>query len=279
MLSMVREGKICCIIVKDISRFGRNYLEVGDYLEHLFPLMGVRFIAINDGYDSYDYIGTTGGIETAYKSLLYDLYSKDLSVKINSSLQIRRKRGDFIGPKPPFGYQFSDDKKVLTVDPVAAEYIKQIFALACEGYRTGEIARELNKEQIPTPKQYKNQQSETYSVYPVRDKKEDGEENGNWDRKKVLKILKNKVYLGTIVNGKSRVVDIGSRQFCQVPEQEQICIQNRHPAIISHQDFVTASKVIQHKSSKSETKSLFNSSIRRESKSLSDSWCAPFVRI
>ena len=115
MLSLIREGKICCVIVKDISRFGRNYLEVGDYLEQIFPFMGVRFIAINDYYDSDDYLGTTGGIEVAFKSLLYDMYSKDLSVKMNSALQIRRKRGEFIGPRPPFGYCLSKDKKVLTV--------------------------------------------------------------------------------------------------------------------------------------------------------------------
>ena len=77
MLSLVRKGEIRCIIVKDISRFGRNYLEVGDYLEQIFPFLGVRFIAINDGYDSDDYIGTTGGIEIAFKSLLYDMYSKN----------------------------------------------------------------------------------------------------------------------------------------------------------------------------------------------------------
>ena len=100
---MVREGKICCIIVKDISRFGRNYLEVGDYLEQIFPFLGVRFIAVNDGYDSNDYEGTTGGIEIAFKSFLYDMYSKDLSVKMCSALKVRRKRGDFIGPRPPFG--------------------------------------------------------------------------------------------------------------------------------------------------------------------------------
>ena len=124
MLSFVRAGKIRCILVKDISRFGRNYLEVGDYIEQIFPFMGVRFIAVNDGYDSDDYIGTTGGIEVAFRSLLYDLYSKDLSVKMNSTLKIRRKRGDFIGPRAPFGYQFSANKKILAVDQVAAEYVR-----------------------------------------------------------------------------------------------------------------------------------------------------------
>ena len=162
MLSLVREGKICCIIVKDLSRFGRNYLEVGDYLEQIFPFMGVRFIAINDGYDSNDHIGTTGGIEIAFKSLLYDMYSKDLSEKMRSSLLVRRKRGEFIGPRAPFGYQFSENKKVLAVDEVAAQYVRRIFGLACEGYGTGKIAQILNKEKMPTPGWYKNQEKQQY---------------------------------------------------------------------------------------------------------------------
>lgn len=103
LLAMVRKGKICCILVKDISRFGRDYLEVGDYLEQIFLFMGVRFIAVNDGYDSNDYIGTTGGIEIGFKSLLYGMYSKELSVKMRSALEVRRRRGDFVGPRPPIG--------------------------------------------------------------------------------------------------------------------------------------------------------------------------------
>lgn len=237
MLSMVREGKICCIIVKDISRFGRNYLEVGDYLEKIFPFMGVRFIAINDGYDSNDYIGTTGGIEIAFKSLLYDMYSKDLSEKMRSSLMVRRKRGDFIGPRAPFGYQFSDNKKVLAVDQTAAEYVKRIFGLACEGCKTGEIAKILNKEKIPTPGNYKNREKLQYHII-------DGE--GYWNSGKVRKVLQNKVYLGTVVNGKMRVTEIGGSHFRQVAEEEQICVSDRHEAIITEQEFWQASKVLRN---------------------------------
>lgn len=237
MLSMVREGKICCIIVKDISRFGRNYLEVGDYLEQIFPFMGVRFIAINDGYDSNDYIGTTGGIEIAFKSLLYDMYSKDLSEKMRSSLIVRRKRGDFIGPRAPFGYQFSDNKKVLAVDKTAAEYVKRIFGLACEGCKTGEIAKILNKEKIPTPGNYKNREKPQYHII-------DGE--GYWNSGKVRKVLQNKVYLGMVVNGKMRVTEIGGSHFWQVAEEEQICVPDRHEAIITEQEFWQASKVLKN---------------------------------
>ncbi len=237
MLSLAREGKICCIIVKDLSRFGRNYLEVGDYLEQIFPFMGVRFIAINDGYDSNDHVGTTGGIEIAFKSLLYDMYSKDLSEKMRSSLLVRRKRGDFIGPRAPFGYQFSENKKVLAVDEVAAQYVKRIFELACEGYRTGKIAQILNKEKIPTPGWYKNQKKQQYHIM---------DEEGYWNCGKVRKILQNKVYLGTIVNGRTKVTEVGGSHFWQVPDAKQICVPDMHEAIVTEQEFLLASEVIKN---------------------------------
>lgn len=235
MLSLVRERKIGCIIVKDLSRFGRNYLEVGDYLEQIFPFIGVRFIAINDGYDSDNAIGSTKGMEIAFKNLLYDRYSKDLSEKIQSSLQVRRKRGDFIGPMAPFGYQLSDNKRVLEVDAIAAQYVKQIFKLAGKGYRIGEIAKILNKEKIPTPGQYKNQKKLQYFIM---------DEKESWDYKKVRKILQNQVYLGTIVNGKTKVTEVGGSHFRQIPEEEQIYVPNKHKAIITEQEFRLAEKVV-----------------------------------
>lgn len=238
MLSLIREGKICCVIVKDLSRFGRNYLEVSDYLEQIFPFMGVRFIAINDGYDSDDYIGTTGGIELALKNLLYDMYSKDLSAKMCSALEIRRKRGDFIGPRPPFGYRFSKNKKVLEIDPAAAQYVKRVFELACMGHSTGEIAKRLNAEKIPTPGRYKNQEKMQYHML-------DGE--GCWNSKGVRNILENRVYLGMVVNGKSKATKIGGKQFKRVADEEQICVPGKHEAIISLDDFEKAAKAIQYR--------------------------------
>lgn len=238
MLSMIREGKICCVIVKDISRFGRNYLEVGDYLEQIFPFMGVRFIAVNDGYDSNDYEGTTGGIEIAFKNFLYDLYSKDLSVKMRSALSVRRKRGDFIGPRPPYGYRFSDNKKVLAIDDEAAKYVKKIFELACMGNSTGKIAVRLNEEHIPTPGKYKNCKSMQYHIL-------DGE--GYWKSSMVLKILENRVYLGTVVNGKRRVTKVGGSQYKRVADEERVCVADRHEAIITEEEFLKAAEVIKYR--------------------------------
>lgn len=238
LLALVREGKICCILVKDISRFGRDYLEVGDYLEQIFPFMGVRFIAVNDGYDSNDYIGTTGGIEIGFKSLLYGMYSKDLSVKMRSALEVRRRRGDFIGPRAPFGYRFGENKKSLVIDQVAARYVRRIFRLACEGYSTGGIATKLNEEGIPTPGAYKNQDRKDYHIL-------DGA--GYWDRGKVLTILENKIYLGMVVNGKHKVMSVGGKRFRSVPKTERIYVPFKHEAIVTEQEFLEASQVIKRR--------------------------------
>lgn len=251
LLSLVREGRICCIIVKDISRFGRNFLEVGDYLEQIFPFMGVRFIAINDGYDSSDYDGTTGGIELAFRNLLYDMYSKDLSVKMCSALEIRRKRGDFIGPRPPFGYQFGSSKKKLEIDREAAGYVKKIFGLAGQGYSTGQIAVRLNEEQIPTPGQYKNGRSGKEEYHMLRAK-------GYWDRKMVLKILQNKVYLGIVENAKNKVTEVGGKRFKRVPDEERICVSGMHDPVITEEEFLKASRVIKDRGEQKGKKHCFD---------------------
>lgn len=248
LLTMVKEGKISCIIVKDISRFGRNYLEVGDYLEQVFPFMGVHFISVNDYYDSNDYTGTTGGIEIAFKSMLYDLYSKDLSVKMKSALDIRRKHGDCTSPVPSFGYLHAkDNKRKLVIDPVASKYVLKIFQLASVGNTTGMIARLLNEECIPTPGRYKNM-SFSKRKYAISDS------NGYWNAKMVRGVLGNKVYLGMTVNKKHEVVKVGAKQYRTVPEEEQICVPGTHEAIVTQELFQDANKVIQKKIQTTTTK-------------------------
>lgn len=240
LLEQVKAGRIGCIIVKDISRFGRDYLEVGDYLEQIFPFMGVRFISVNDHYDSNNYIGTTGGIEVAFKSFMYEMYSKDLSIKMRTTLQMGRKRGDYIGPYPAFGYMFSKDKKRLVVDPVAAEYVKYIFRLAGLGYSTGMIAKKLNEEAIPTPGQYKNVVAGK-EIYHIMDG------TGYWRTKMILNIIQNKEYLGISVNSKTVVNKVGGDKFVRVPDEQRICVPNMHAAIISNEVYEKATQVIKNR--------------------------------
>lgn len=130
LLEEVREGKINCIIVKDLSRFGRNYIEVGDYLEQIFPFMGVRFISVNDHFDSARQFG---GIEIGFKNLMHDLYSRDLSKKIKIVKKLYHERGIFSGGDAPFGYQRTTDKyEAYQPDEKTADIVKLIFNLAAE---------------------------------------------------------------------------------------------------------------------------------------------------
>ena len=236
LLALVREKRICCIIVKDISRFGRDYVDVGDYLEQIFPFLGVRFISVNDHYDSDDYLGTTGGIDLALRSLFYDWYSKDLSMKMRSALKIRRERGEYMGAFAPFGYKKSKEKRnSLEIDEESAVYVRRIFQLAGLGKSTGEIAKKLNKEGVPTPSQYQ---------YEKGIKKKCAKEKFFWKNSTVRKILQNPVYLGVIVTPKLRVTEVGSKRLETVPEEERMYISDKHEAIITEEAFAEAAKVL-----------------------------------
>ena len=128
LLEKIKNGAINCVIVKDFSRFGRDYIELGDYLERIFPFLGVRFISINDHYDSQDYKGTTGGLDVVMKNIVYDYYSKDLSVKVTTAKRAKMKRGEYIGGHVPYGLKKDpEDYHKLAVDPEAAAVVREIF--------------------------------------------------------------------------------------------------------------------------------------------------------
>ena len=149
VLREVREGNVYAIVVKDLSRFGRNYIEVGDYIEQIFPFMGVRFISISDNYDSFK---NQAGIEIGLKNLIHDLYSRDLSKKIKSVKRLRQNEGVYNGGDVPYGYRRSNKKgENYCPDPMAAEVVKDIFRLALEGREPAYIAKYLNQKGICTP--------------------------------------------------------------------------------------------------------------------------------
>ena len=151
MISLIRSGEIQCVVVKDLSRFGRNYLEVGDFLEHIFPFLGVRFIAINDHYDSADYIGTTGGVDVAFRNLVYQQYSQDLSQKVKAAMHMKMARGQYV-THCPYGYKKAPgEKHKMIIDPVTAPVVREIFLAAIAGKKSTEIASALNEKHIPTP--------------------------------------------------------------------------------------------------------------------------------
>ncbi len=128
MMDEIRSGKVNCVVVKDLSRFGRNYIEAGNYIERVFPFMNVRFIAINDGYDSAEKRSQSDSLIIPFKNLINDAYCKDISIKIRSQLEIKRKKGEYIGSFAAYGYlKDPQDKNKLIVDPFAAEVVRSIF--------------------------------------------------------------------------------------------------------------------------------------------------------
>lgn len=158
MMEDIQRGQINCIIVKDLSRFGRNYIEVGRYIERIFPALGIRFIAINDGYDSLHNNSSADQLLLPFKNLINDAYSRDISIKVRSHLDVKRRRGEFVSPSVPYGYKRSDsDKRQLIVDEPAARIVRLIFSKRIDGLSNQQIAASLNEMKVSTPLAYKQE--------------------------------------------------------------------------------------------------------------------------
>ena len=239
MLDKIRRGEINCVIVKDFSRFGRNYIELGDYLERIVPLLGVRFISINDQYDSSDYKGTTGGLDVVMKNILYDYYSKDLSVKVSTAKRAKMKRGEYIGGHVPFGLRKHPSiKNKLEPDPEAAAIVRHIFELAISGMKSSEIAAQLNAEGTITPGAY------FQKTHPQTRKFRNTTEQMSWGSTMVLKILKQEMYYGAVVGHKRKGTEVGWKHSVAVPKDEQVIVEGMHEGIVTKEEFLKAGEVI-----------------------------------
>lgn len=239
LLKEVKENKVACIVVKDLSRFGRNYIEVGNYIEQIFPFMGVRFIAVSDNYDSFK---NSGGIEIGLKNLVHDMYSRDLSKKIKSVKRMHQEKGIYIGGDVPYGYVYSGNKKaenglgIYQPDPDAAEVVKKIFLLAVDGNTPVNIAKCLNDERIPIPGVYKNQ-TRNYG-YQMKNAK-----SNLWVGGKVRDILQNEVYIGTYICHK--ISTVRPREAYWNDEAKNLRFENAHEALVSKDIFDVVQKVIE----------------------------------
>ncbi len=232
MMDGVKKGKIQCIIVKDFSRFGRDYIELGDYIEHIFPFMQVRFIAVNDGYDSEEYKGKTPDIDVPFRNLAYSLYSQDISDKIKSALDVRRKKGLYVGSIPLYGYQ-RDKEGFLTPDEETKGIVQRIYREYLSGTGLTELARKLNGEGIPSPKQHK-----IYKGLLRGEKKKSFEgKNCFWLPTTLHQILRNETYTGVLSSGAYKSGPLGSGKRVFAPEEERVRVENAHPAIIDKDIF------------------------------------------
>lgn len=242
MLSLIKQRIVNIVIVKDFSRFGRDYIEVGDYMERFFPFMGVRFIALTEEYDSdRREVGDDQDLTIVMKNILNFYYSRDLSQKITSTIRRRRANGEFVYAARPFGYLIdpADSSKVI-VDPVAGSYVRLIFDLALQGKNTREIANILNQKEIPTSLEYNRRTKVKGKMTRPASK-----DSHLWKTQGVVAILKNDFYCGTYVSGNCRRVATGHTKMRKLNEDEVVRIENHHPAIVSVEEFMKAKQVIQ----------------------------------
>lgn len=225
MMELIKEGKVNCVIVKDLSRLGREYIETGRYMRRVFPAYGVRFIAINDNVDTLN--DTGDDLTVSVKNIMNEAYALDIGRKIKAQARQAMKDGEYIGARAPYGYRKAPENcHKLLIDPEAAEVVFQIFQWAYEHVGMNDIARRLNEQGIQTPSHRKRATGEITHENLVG--------SGKWQTRTVAKILDSKVYTGDLVQGKTKIVD---HQQVQADEDNLIIATNTHEAIISHEVF------------------------------------------
>lgn len=273
MLEDIKKGKIDCVVTKDLSRFGREYIDSGMYIERLFPAMGVRFIAINDGIDSGEAKSQSDEIIIPFKNLINDAYCRDISIKIRSHLEIKRKQGDVITAFVPYGYKKNDkDKHKLEIDVYAANVVKDIFRMKLHGKSQDAIACELNSSGILPPAEYKASTGSNYQTFldgkgyagiaktlqnegilsPPKyrfyksGKIELAEKAREWHYSHVKEILQGEYYIGNIVHGKQRKALDTGRKNVKTDASTWQRIENVHEPIIDKDTFYKTRERMEH---------------------------------
>ena len=234
LMADVDAGKIDCIVCKDLSRFGRERIETGTYIAKTFKEKGVRFIAINDHYDTLTADGAETHIVMPIKALTNDSFSRDISIKVRSSQTVKRERGEFISAFAPYGYRKSDvNRNLLVPDDYAADIVRDIFAKKIAGYSASGIASELNESGILSPAEYKKKQGQRFSTGFKKGGK------SKWSAQTVTRILRNEVYAGNLAQGKRSRVSYKVRKELAVPETDWVRCEDTHEAIVSRTVFDT----------------------------------------
>lgn len=235
MMEDAAKGEFGIIIVKDLSRFGRNYLQVGSYISETFPEMGIRFIAIGDDVDSargsLDY-----DLMFPIKNIFNEYYPADCSRKVRQAFVTKAKNGEYIGAHAPYGYRKSaDDKHVLEIDETAAAIVVEIFEMAAyKGYGYNKIAKVLTERKVLTPAAYRAKQlGKKYDKDPYE-----------WNLTSIHKMVENEVYLGTLVSGKRRKVSFKSKRIVRQQRDAWIVNTGTHPAVISEKLWMDAKQTL-----------------------------------
>ncbi len=239
MMHDIMEGKVNCVIVKDLSRLGREYIETGRYLRRVFPAYGVRFIAVTDGIDTAsERIGDD--LNISMKNIINDAYCHDISVKTRSALLAKRRNGDYVGACPIYGYQKSEENRNrLVIDEYAAATVREIYRQKIDGVSAKKIAEHLNQQGILPPSLYKVSRGRPHPKHGYADKP-----NAKWSATTVLRILQNETYTGTLIQGRQGTYNHKIKDVVKRPREEWIRTENAHKPVICRQDFELVQKIL-----------------------------------
>ena len=233
LLELVRSGGVNLLIIKDFSRFSRNAMDSGYFIEQVFPLYQVRLISVSDDFDSNDYIGDTGGIDIAFKFLMHEQYSKDLSKKIKTAKRVLMENGEHIVGGAIYGYRKENNK--WEIDPVSAEVVREIFSMALDGRTTAQIRDKLfaDKHLAPREYDYSNKGKDIIPKY-------------NWTTRQIWRILQNEQYTGSYVAGKRETSQIGDGFQIEHDRSKWIIRPDSHPSIVNKEDFALVQEILQN---------------------------------
>ena len=239
MMENMITGSINCIVVKDLSRFGRDYIDCGRYLQRVFPSLDIRFIALNDNYDSFTASETEKNLVIPFKNFINDNYCRDTSAKVRSVCKVKRKQGQFISNYAPYGYEKDEeDKHKIVIDKEVEYVVRKIFSMKLEGYSSYSIAKHLNDNGIPSPMEHKKAKGIRYktgfSTKAV----------AKWDTPAVNRILTNEVYIGTLQQGKREKINYKLDKVVSKDRSDWIEIEDNHEAIIDPHDFEIVQKLL-----------------------------------
>lgn len=250
VLEKVQSGSVNCVIVKDLSRLGREYIETGKYLEMIFPSFGVRFIAINDDVDS-EHSTAGDDIIIPIKNIMNESYCRELSKKLRNQFRIQRGNGEFLGAFASYGYCKSpDDKHKLIVDEYAAEVVRGIFSMKIKGCSQNIIADFLNREKVLPPAEYKKSLGMKYKTGFQ------ASTQAKWSAVTINRILTNPIYIGTLVQGKRGTPNYKIKKMRVRSEDDWVVVENNHQAIIDPLMFSIVQKMMERDTRRSPKKDI-----------------------
>ncbi len=232
MMADIEAGDVNCVVVKDLSRFGRDYIEAGRLIQKAFPAYHVRFIAVTDNFDSLTADYNTRSLVLPVKNFINDSYCRDISCKVKSHQKIKREQGKFIGAFAMYGYcKTAEDKNKLCPDGYAADIVRKIFSWKLEGMSALAIAQKLNGLGVLSPMEYKKAHGEKFSTGFYTNA------SAKWSAVAVKRILTNEIYTGTMVQGKKEQVNYKVKKMVEKPKEEWVRVEGTHKAIVPKEDF------------------------------------------